>query len=347
MASTSQLPIFEFLFARLSKHVSKTESHAILNGIQEEIRFDVPPPEYTENEDEKISIGTPVNSGPSQPSIPAKTTAPEAEAIVAPPSDANITIGPEYERSSRLKKRKRTDSNEISTQEFGVSAIKALPRSEHEQQFFKVWWCTGHCSIEPEKNLTGINAESKRDAIFSGKKMKLHGARHDEKNLVTSSVPVFTADVANKWHQDVGGFCTLNAVANALIQLNCPLSCEQYNAMRSFQIKSEGICSLQDVIQKLKEVGMKTSKFKGVRSQHLLQKMREQNEGVFVIVYDGSHVLTWHAGDQTILDSDPRFPHPLSINDDTLKLLMPRLFVDFAYRIYPIKNTNYKLRKLS
>ena len=119
-----QLPIFEFLFARLSKHVSKTESHAILNGIQEEIRFDVPPPEYTENEDEKISIGTPVNSGPSQPSIPAKTTAPEAEAIVAPPSDANITIGPEYERSCRLKKRKRTESNEISTQEFCVSAIK-------------------------------------------------------------------------------------------------------------------------------------------------------------------------------------------------------------------------------
>jgi len=353
-----QLPIFEFLFARLSKYVSETESHAILNGIQDEIRF-AAPPEYTEN-DETISIGTlDVDGEPSPPYIhpsdckqnvdhaEAKTAAPEAEAIVAPPSDANITIGPEYERSSRLKKRKRTDSNEISTQEFGVSAIKALPRSEHEQQFFKVWWCTGHCSIEPEKNLTGINAESKRDAIFSGKKMKLHGARHDEKNLVTSSVPVFTADVANKWHQDVGGFCTLNAVANALIQLNCPLSCEQYNAMRSFQIKSEGICSLQDVIQKLKEVGMKTSKFKGVRSQHLLQKMREQNEGVFVIVYDGSHVLTWHAGDQTILDSDPRFPHPLSINDDTLKLLMPRLFVDFAYRIYPIKNTNYKLRKLS
>jgi hypothetical protein len=314
------LPSWEFLFAHLSKRVSEQESHAILNGIRDEIRFDAPP-EYT-----LVNSFIDVDK-----SIPVKTTTPEAE------------------RTSRLKKRKRTDSNdsEISTREFDVSAIQALPRSEHEQQFFKVWWCTGHCSMEPEKNLTGINAESKRDAIFSGKKMKLHGARHDEKNLVTSSVPVFTADVANKWHQDVGGFCTLNAVANALIQLNCPLSCEQYNAMRSFQVKSEGICSLQDVIQKLKEVGMKTSKFKGVRSQHLLQKMREQNEGVFVIVYDGSHVLTWHAGDQTILDSDPRFPHPLSINDDTLKLLMPRLFVDFAYRIYPIKNTNYKLRKLS
>ena len=29
-------PIFEFLFARLSKYVSETESHAILNRIQDD-----------------------------------------------------------------------------------------------------------------------------------------------------------------------------------------------------------------------------------------------------------------------------------------------------------------------
>ncbi len=92
-------------------------------------------------------------------SIPVKNTAPEA-----------------VERTSRLKKRKRTDSNdsEISTREFGVSAIQALPRNEHEQQFFKVWWSTGHCTIEPEKNLTGINAESKRDAILTGLSWLVH-----------------------------------------------------------------------------------------------------------------------------------------------------------------------------
>jgi len=244
-----QLPIFEFLFARLSKYVSETESHAILNGIQDEIRF-AAPPEYTEN-DETISIGTlDVDGEPSPPYIhpsdckqnvdhaEAKTAAPEAEAIVAPPSDANITIGPEYERSSRLKKRKRTDSNEISTQEFGVSAIKALPRNKNEQQRFMVWWSARKCTIEPEKNLTGINAELKREAILTGKKIKMVGARHE---ILTSSVPVFTADVANKrFYQDVGGYCGLNAVANALIQLNCPLSGEQYNTMRSFQVKSEG-----------------------------------------------------------------------------------------------------------
>ena len=76
--------------------------------------------------------------------------------------------------------------------------------------------------------------------------------------------------------------------------------------------------------------------------------MREQSEGVFVIIYDATHVLTWNAADQTILDSDPRFPNPLSINDDNLKLLMPNLIIDMAYRIYPISmNTNYKIMKLS
>ena len=206
-----------------------------------------------------------------------------------------------------------------------------------------VWWSARKCTIEPEKNLTGINAELKREAILTGKKIKMVGARHE---ILTSSVPVFTADVANKrFYQDVGGYCGLNAVANALIQLNCPLSGEQYITMRSFYVKSEGICSLQAVLEKLSKIGMQSSKFKGVRSQHLLQKMREQSEGVFVIIYDATHVLTWNAGDQTILDSDPRFPNPISINDETLKLLMPRLFIDMAYRIH-IMNTNYKLRKL-
>ena len=67
-----QLPIFEFLFARLSKYVSETESHAILNGIQDEIRF-AAPPEYTEN-DETISIGTlDVDGEPSPPYIQLPT----------------------------------------------------------------------------------------------------------------------------------------------------------------------------------------------------------------------------------------------------------------------------------
>jgi hypothetical protein len=337
---TRLLPSWEYLFAHLSKYVSEP----ILNGIREEIRLNAPP-EYTENLDEKISIGTP--DEPSPPYIhPSECvdhdclSTPWAE--VKTTSEAS-TIAPEAERNSRLKKRKRTESNEISTQEFGVSAIKALPRNKNEQQRFMVWWSARKCTIEPEKNLTGINAELKREAILTGKKIKMVGARHE---ILTSSVPVFTADVANKrFYQDVGGYCGLNAVANALIQLNCPLSGEQYNTMRSFYVKSEGICSLQAVLEKLSKIGMQSSKFKGVRSQHLLQKMREQSEGVFVIIYDATHVLTWNAGDQTILDSDPRFPNPISINDETLKLLMPRLFIDMAYRIH-IMNTNYKLRKL-
>ena len=83
-----QLPIFEFLFARLSKYVSETESHAILNGIQDEIRF-AAPPEYTEN-DETISIGTLDVDGEPSPYIhpsDCKQNVDHAEAKT--PSDAN------------------------------------------------------------------------------------------------------------------------------------------------------------------------------------------------------------------------------------------------------------------
>ena len=252
------MPSWEYLFAHLSKYVSEP----ILNGIREEIRLNAPP-EYTENLDEKISIGTP--DEPSPPYIhPSECV--DHDCLSTPWAEVKTTaeastIAPEAERNSRLKKRKRTESNEISTQEFCVSAIKALPRNKNEQQRFMVWWSARKCTIEPEKNLTGINAELKREAILTGKKMKLIGVRYDEKNMATSSVPVFTADVANKrFYQDAGGYCGLNAVANALIQLNCPLSGEQYNTTRSFQVKSEGICSLHEaVLQKLRKLGMQNS----------------------------------------------------------------------------------------
>ena len=54
VGTSGLLPSWEYLFDHLSKYVSEP----ILNGIREEIRLNAPP-EYTENVDEKISIGTP------------------------------------------------------------------------------------------------------------------------------------------------------------------------------------------------------------------------------------------------------------------------------------------------
>ena len=93
-----------------------------------------------------------------------------------------------------VKKRKRTSSNEISTHviEFGVVAIQALPRKKHEHQRFKVWWSNRDCDciIEPSKHLTEINAQSKRDAILTGKIIKLEAS--------VANAPVVTSDDASE-----------------------------------------------------------------------------------------------------------------------------------------------------
>ena len=70
-SGTRLLPSWEYLFDHLSKYVSEP----ILNGIREEIRLNAPP-EYTENVDEKISIGTPDDPSPPyiHPSNPNKAT---------------------------------------------------------------------------------------------------------------------------------------------------------------------------------------------------------------------------------------------------------------------------------
>ena len=41
-SGTRLLPSWEYLFDHLSKYVSEQESHAILNGIRDNIRFDAP-----------------------------------------------------------------------------------------------------------------------------------------------------------------------------------------------------------------------------------------------------------------------------------------------------------------
>jgi hypothetical protein len=64
-SGTRLLPSWEYLFD-LSKYVSEQESHAILNGIRDKIRFDAPP-EYT-----LVNSFMDVDK-----SIPVKTTAPE------------------------------------------------------------------------------------------------------------------------------------------------------------------------------------------------------------------------------------------------------------------------------
>ena len=83
VGTSGLLPSWEYLFDHLSKYVSEQESHAILNGIRDKIRFDAPP-EYT-----LVNSFMDVDK-----SIPVKTTAPEAstDANRLPINDENLKL---------------------------------------------------------------------------------------------------------------------------------------------------------------------------------------------------------------------------------------------------------------
>lgn len=326
-----QLPIFEFLFARLSKYVSETESHAILNGIQDEIRF-AAPPEYTEN-DETISIGTlDVDGEPSPPYIhpsDCKQNVDHAEAKTA--SDANdnrrpkrkFVEGMEGHTGATTKKQQVEDSET----DYGVVAIKFLDPD------FGVWWKGGHYTREPLRNLTGIDCSAiERARTKKGTRVKLTGRRDP-----AGQAPAVTAPSTQGWYQETQSSCSLNAIANALIQLGTPLSSEQYTTTKLSCSEYKGLLPLESVADKICARGI--SQFTRLRGQNSFTRftnLRALTRGVYVVEDEG-HVITWNCETQTILDSDRINPDPLPINDENLKLLLQRPRIELAYRVHPCK----------
>ena len=323
-----QLPIFEFLFARLSKYVSETESHAILNGIQDEIRF-AAPPEYTEN-DETISIGTlDVDGEPSPPYIhpsDCKQNVDHAEAKTA--SDANDNRRPkrkfvEGQEMLTTTKKQQVEDSEI---DYGVVAIKFLDPD------FGVWWKGGHYTREPSRNLTGIDRSAiERARTKKGTRVKLTGRRD------SAAQAAVTTPSVQGWYQETQSSCALNAIANALIQLGTPLSSEQYTTTKLSCSEYKGLIPLESVADKICARGI--SQFTRLRGQNSFTRftnLRALTRGVYVVEDEG-HVITWNSETQTILDSDPRYPHPLPINDENLKLLLPRPRIELAYRVHTCK----------
>ena len=321
-------PIFEFLFARLSKYVSETESHAILNGIQDEIRF-AAPPEYTEN-DETISIGTlDVDGEPSPPYIhpsDCKQNVDHAEAKT--PSDANDNRRPKrkfVEGQEMLTTTKKQQVEDSGT-DYCVVAIKFLDPD------FGVWWKGGHYTREPSRNLTGIDRSAiERARTKKGTRVNLTGRRD------SAAQAAVTTPSVQGWYQETQSSCALNAIANALIQLGTPLSSEQYTTTKLSCSEYKGLIPLESVADKICARGI--SQFTRLRGQNSFTRftnLRALTRGVYVVEDEG-HVITWNCETQTILDSDPRYPHPLPINDENLKLLLQRPRIELAYRVHPCK----------
>ena len=137
-SGTRLLPSWEYLFD-LSKYVSEQESHAILNGIRDKIRFDAPP-EYT-----LVNSFMDVDK-----SIPVKTTAPEASTDANRRPKRKFVEGMEGHTGASTKKQQVEDSET----DYGVVAIKFLDPD------FGVWWKGGQYTQEPLRNLTGIDCSA-------------------------------------------------------------------------------------------------------------------------------------------------------------------------------------------
>ena len=311
-SGTRLLPSWEYLFDHLSKYVSEQESHAILNGIRDKIRFDAPP-EYT-----LVNSFMDVDK-----SIPVKTTAPEASTNANRRPKRKFVEGMEGHTGASTKKQQVEDSET----DYGVVAIKFLDPD------FGVWWKGGQYTQEPLRNLTGIDCSAiERARSKKGTRVKLTGRRDP-----AGQAPAVTAPSTQGWYQETQSSCALNAVANALIQLGAPLSSEQYTTAKLSFSEYKGLIPLEVVADKFRAGGIsRFSRLKAQNSFHRFTSLRTQTRGVYVVDDEG-HVISWNSDTQTILDSDPRYPHPLPINDENLKLLFQRPCVELAYRVHPHK----------
>jgi hypothetical protein len=250
-----------------------------------------PPPEYSANVDEKISIGTPVDE-PSPPYIHPSdcTTAPEASTIVAHPSDAN---------ANRRPKRKCVEGREMLTRDTGATTKKQVEETDYAvvaikflDPDFGVWWKGGHYTQEPLRNLTGIDRSAiERARRKIGTRVKLTGRRDP-----AAQAPAVTTPSTQGWYQERQSSCALNAVANALIQLGAPLSSEQYTTTKLSCSEYKGLIPLEVVADKICAGGISQfSRLKGQNSLHRFTNLRAQTRGVYVVEDEG-HVITWLLG---------------------------------------------------
>jgi hypothetical protein len=220
---------------------------------------------------------------------------------------------------------------EDSETDYGVVAIKFLDPD------FGVWWKGGQYTQEPLRNLTGIDCSAiERARTKKGTRVKLTGRRDP-----AGQAPAVTAPSTQGWYQETQSSCALNAVANALIQLGAPLSSEQYTTAKLSCSEYKGLIPLESVAGKFRAGGISQfTRLKGQNSLHRFTNLRAQTRGVYVVEDEG-HVITWNCDTQTILDSDPRYPHPLPINDENLKLLLQRPRIELAYRVHTCKKNSY------
>ena len=126
---------------------------------------------------------------------------------------------------------------------------------------------------------------------------------------------------ANIAHQTPGTHCALNSVANGI-----KIPANLYFSLFSLDPDLEKVIfSLRSVVGHLTKVSQCAA--------DLLAWLLIQSDGVFA-VEARAHCITWDCSRQLLLDSDPRFPHPLPVTQENVAAMgLSRLTK--AYRLDP------------
>jgi hypothetical protein len=182
---------------------------------------------------------------------------------------------------------------------------------------YQMWWAGGGYTWEPKRNISGL-ANIFLDRMHStlGRKVKFTGAVGDGGGTWKLSVRhcdrgiLFPASghgmPMNIAHQTPGSHCALNSVANGI-----HIPAEKYFSLYLVNL------GLEQVIHALRsDVGhlTKVPQCDGDLPAWLFS----QSEGVFAVESREAHCFTWDCGRKLLLDSAPRFPHPLPATPENL-----------------------------
>ena len=124
-------------------------------------------------------------------------------------------------------------------------------------------------------------------------------------------------------HQQLDGYCALNAVRN-LVTLPDEL-------VRAIQDKGPlySHTTLSRQLIQFKGSPVRLEKVKGQLDK--LAFLYAQTQGLFLVCFQG-HCLSWNATECLLSDTDPRFPEPLAITAANVALLQMQ-HIDIIYRL--------------
>ena len=267
---------------------------------------------------------------PKKCDINVNPTLCEGEKECKTESDARQTGFKSSNKTSFAKHKHRLKKSSKGQKEEGdpVTAI----RYNGQERTVTVWWeGYNNPTEEPLENMDGIDQDKLDEAQKrKGKRVKLTGSRcgatpERSGSMVPCHLELGSVRHPVVKHQEKDGFCALHSVANAIL---LPQRLYDFIRDKGCLFELEGVRAL---INEQTGTPCQLHRIPGVQKTDLLVWLRRQNKGIFVVEFNG-HCVTWDAGSQLIIETDPGFPVPISITDQNLAKLGIEV-VEKAFRL--------------